>query len=40
MVSCPELVCAPALDANRQSTPLIMSRAFIPPNLKLQLIVK
>src|SRR4051812_27374115 len=39
MVSCPELVCAVALDASRQSRPPIMSRAFIPSNLKLQLIV-
>ena len=39
MVSWPELVCAAALDVSRQSRPPIASRAFIPPNLKLQLIV-
>jgi hypothetical protein len=37
MLSWPELVCAPALAAKRQSTQL-MSNAFVPPNLKLQFI--
>jgi hypothetical protein len=39
MVSCPELVCAVALDASRHSRLPIIRRAFIPPKLKLQFIV-
>jgi hypothetical protein len=35
MLSWPELVCAPALAARKQSTQLSMSNAFVPPNLKL-----
>src|SRR2546430_13143137 len=37
MVSWPELVCAPALTARRQSMQLNMS-ALVPPKLKLQFI--
>jgi hypothetical protein len=39
MVSWPELVCATALEASRHSRPTIQRRSFIPPKLKLQLII-
>jgi hypothetical protein len=39
MVSWPELVCAAAPEASRNTRLLIPSRARIPPKLKLQFII-
>ena len=38
MASCPVLVCAPALAANKQSKPPTISHVFRPPNWNLQFI--